>query len=201
MKKFSVRTVCRAGIIAAIYAALTLSLSQFAFGPVQIRPAEALTLLPLLYTESVPALFIGCMIANLLSPYGVADIVAGSLITLISAVATYFVPRFVKKPLLRAVIGGIFPIALNALVLPLMWMFVGGEGAFWANLLSLGATQLIWVYALGLPLYLVFNRYSSKPHSPIKATNKYALIQKQDKLCHNNATSADNNQEAPRKSD
>lgn len=175
MKKFPVKAVCRAGIIAAMYAALTLTLSQFAYGPIQLRPAEALTLLPLLYAESVPALFVGCLIANLLSPYGVWDIVIGSAITLMAAVFTYFTPKFVKKPILRVIIGGIFPVLLNALILPLMWLLVMGDAGFWLNLLSLGGTQLIFVYALGAPLILLMGRYAVRPRSPFSLTNRYAL--------------------------
>ncbi len=175
MKKFPVKAVCRAGIIAAMYATLTLTLSQFAYGPIQLRPAEALTLLPLLYAESVPALFVGCLIANLLSPYGVWDIVIGSAVTLAAAVFTYFTPKFVKKPILRVVIGGIFPVVLNALILPLMWLLVMGDAGFWLNLLSLGGTQLIFVYALGAPLILLMSRYAVRPRSPFSLTNRYAL--------------------------
>lgn len=158
-----------------MYAALTLTLSQFAYGPIQLRPAEALTLLPLLYAESVPALFVGCLIANLLSPYGVWDIVIGSAITLMAAVFTYFTPKFVKKPILRVIIGGIFPVLLNALILPLMWLLVMGDAGFWLNLLSLGGTQLIFVYALGAPLILLMGRYAVRPRSPFSLTNRYAL--------------------------
>lgn len=158
-----------------MYATLTLTLSQFAYGPIQLRPAEALTLLPLLYAESVPALFVGCLIANLLSPYGVWDIVIGSAVTLAAAVFTYFTPKFVKKPILRVVIGGIFPVVLNALILPLMWLLVMGDAGFWLNLLSLGGTQLIFVYALGAPLILLMGRYAVRPRSPFSLTNRYAL--------------------------
>ena len=155
MKKFPVKAVCRAGIIAALYAVLTIYLGSIAYGPFQIRPAEALTLLPLLYAESIPALFVGCLIANLVSPYGVPDIVVGSLITLVAACLTYIIPRFVKNRFLRAGIGGIFPVFLNAIILPIMWLIMGGMGSFWYNLLSMSCTQLVWVYVLGGPLYFL----------------------------------------------
>ena len=55
--KFTVKMLCRAGIIAALYAVLTVPLGALAFGSIgfQIRPAEALTMLPLFYAESIPA--------------------------------------------------------------------------------------------------------------------------------------------------
>ncbi len=92
-----------------------------------------------------------------------------------AAVFTYFTPKFVKKPILRVVIGGIFPVVLNALILPLMWLLVMGDAGFWLNLLSLGGTQLIFVYALGAPLALLMSRYAVRPRSPFSLTNRYAL--------------------------
>lgn len=178
MKRSPVKVICRAGVIAALYAVLTIYLGSIAYGPLQIRPAEALTLLPLLYAESIPALFVGCLIANLLSPYYVADIVVGSLITLIAACLTYVIPRFFKKPILRALVGGIFPVFLNAIILPVMWLIMGGAGAFWTNLLSMSCTQLLWVYALGMPLYLALERLSRAKRSPLYPTNVFALRQK-----------------------
>ena len=179
MKKFPVKAVCRAGIIAALYAVLTIYLGSIAYGPFQIRPAEALTLLPLLYAESIPALFGGCLIANLVSPYGVPDIVVGSLITLVAACLTYIIPRFVKNRFLRAGIGGIFPVFLNAIILPIMWLIMGGMGSFWYNLLSMSCTQLVWVYVLGGPLYLAFERLSHSKRSPLYSTNVFVLRQRQ----------------------
>lgn len=85
MKKlFTTKRICRAGIIAALYVAFT-----YAFGPLpylgilQIRPAEALTILPLFFPEAVPALYIGCMLANIASPFWVYDVFLGSLATLL----------------------------------------------------------------------------------------------------------------------
>lgn len=157
MKKFPAKAICRAGAIAALYAVLTIYLGNIAYGPLQIRPAEALTLLPLLYLESVPALFVGCLIA------------------LIAACLTYVMPRFFKKPVFRALVGGLFPVFLNALALPVMWLIMGGAGAFWTNLLSMSCTQLLWVYALGMPLYLALERLSYAKRSPLYPTNRFVL--------------------------
>ena len=56
-EKFSARRLCRAGVIAALYVALSYLVQPFAFGAVQMRLSEALTVLPLFFIESVPALF------------------------------------------------------------------------------------------------------------------------------------------------
>ena len=161
MKKFSTKRLCRAGIIAALYAALTYAFMPFAFGPFQIRPAEALCILPLFYVEAVPALWIGCMLSNLGSPYFVYDVLIGSLATLLAALSTYMVGEFLKKDSIRFTFGGIFPVLFNAFIIPLIIVFLcdGGEGystltaAYFAYVASIGLTEIIWVYLLGWPLY------------------------------------------------
>jgi uncharacterized membrane protein len=149
----STKRLCRSGIIAAAYAALTLAFAPVAYGPIQIRPAEALTILPLFFIESVPALFIGCLIANLLSPYGMIDIVMGSLTTLLAAIVTYYIGKVFKKYFLKIILGGFPPVILNAVILPIVWAIAGGTGAFFANFFPILITQIIFVYALGMPLY------------------------------------------------
>ena len=170
MKKFSTRRLCRAGIIAALYAALTYAFMPFAFGPFQIRPAEALCILPLFYVEAIPALWIGCMLSNLGSPYFVYDVLIGSLATLLAAFSTYMVGVFIKKDGIRFIVGGIFPVLFNAFVIPLIIVFLcgGGEGystlsaAYFAYVTSIGVTELIWVYLLGWPLYTSVKKLRSQ---------------------------------------
>ena len=81
MKQSITKRLCRAGIIAALYTTLTYVFAPFAFGPFQIRPAEALCLLALIYPEAIPALAVGCALSNLASPYAFYDITFGSLTT------------------------------------------------------------------------------------------------------------------------
>ena len=161
MKKFSTKRLCRAGIIAALYAALTYAFMPFAFGPIQIRPAEALCILALFYVEAVPALWIGCMLSNLGSPYFVYDVFIGSLATLFAALVTYMVGSFIKKDGIRVAVGGIFPILFNALIIPFILVFLCGGGEDYSSLFtaylayagSIALTEIIWIYALGSPLY------------------------------------------------
>ena len=165
-KFFTIKRLCRAGLIAALYVALTYAFAPFAFGPFQIRPAEALCILPLFFPEAVPALYVGCMLANLTSPYFVYDVFIGSLATLLAALGTYLVGRYVKKDVWRLIFGGLFPVACNALIIPLIIVFLcdGGIGyesmtaAYFASVGSLALTESIWIYGLGTPLYFTFKR-------------------------------------------
>ncbi len=162
MNSFSTKMLARAGIIAALYAALTLTLPALSFNSIlQFRPAEALTLLPLLYSDSIIGLFLGCFIANLLSPYGVPDLVVGSLATLIAAICTYFVGKLIKNQKLKVFVGGLFPVLINAIFLPLMWFLMDSEAGYWASFGSMLLTQAIYVYVLGIPFYMLLKKLQS----------------------------------------
>jgi uncharacterized membrane protein len=77
--------MAQAAVIAALYVALTMAFAPISFGSVQLRVAEALTILPLFGFAAVPGLFLGCLLANLLGGAVILDIVFGSLATLIGA--------------------------------------------------------------------------------------------------------------------
>ena len=110
MKKLTLRHITTAAAVGAVYAAMSMLGSVFGvtFGPVQCRFAEALCVLPFFFPETVWGLFVGCLITNLLSPYGLVDIVVGSLATLLGAFLT---SRCGKKWL-----APLPPVAVNAVL-------------------------------------------------------------------------------------
>ena len=82
------RRLARGAVIAALYTALTLLLAPISYGQLQVRLSEALTLLPILLPEAVPALAIGCLLSNILGGCTIFDIVFGTLATLLAALCT-----------------------------------------------------------------------------------------------------------------
>ena len=166
-KTFTKR-LCRAGVIAALYVALTYVFMPFAYGPLQIRPAEALCILPLFFPEAIPALYVGCMLANI--PSGPIDVFLGSFATLIAAFGTYMVGSFFKNKWIKVFVGGIFPVLCNAVIIPLIIVFIYGDVggftstsiAYFTYMASIGFTQLVWVYGLGAPLYFALEKYIKK---------------------------------------
>lgn len=86
--KMTPRALARGAVIAALYTALTLLLAPLSYGEVQIRFSEALTLLPVLLPEAVPALAVGCLLSNILGGCTIFDIVFGTLATLLAALCT-----------------------------------------------------------------------------------------------------------------
>ena len=81
--------MAQGALIAALYATLTVIFAPISFGPVQVRIAEALTILPMFTSAAIPGLFIGCIIANLFGGAIIWDVIFGSLATLIGAVGGY----------------------------------------------------------------------------------------------------------------
>ena len=88
--KLHTRQLTCAAIVGAAYAVLSIfgSIFGITYGPIQCRFSEALCVLPFLLPETAWGLGVGCLIANLLSPYGVLDIVVGSAATLLAALLT-----------------------------------------------------------------------------------------------------------------
>jgi uncharacterized membrane protein len=149
--KFDLRFILKAAVIAALYAAVTLLLAPISYGPLQFRVSEALTLLPILTPAAVPGLFVGCAVANLMSPAATAlDVVFGSLATLAAALLTR---RFKEKPPLAA----LPPVLVNVVVVGalLSWAY---HLPLWLPVPEVGAGQLGVCYLLGLPLYYALRR-------------------------------------------
>ena len=75
--KLHTKQLTLAALTAAAYAVLSYfgSIFGITYGPIQCRFSEALCVLPFFLPETAWGLGVGCLIANLLSPYGVLDIV------------------------------------------------------------------------------------------------------------------------------
>ena len=95
MNKTKMSTFVRVAMIAAIYTVVSLVLAPFSFGNIQVRIAEALTILPILYKPSIYGVTLGCFLTNLLgamlgvNPTGLIDAVVGTLATFLAAECTY----------------------------------------------------------------------------------------------------------------
>ena len=159
MKRRSVKDLTAAAVVAALYTALSLLSNSLglAFGPVQCRFSEALTLLPLILPSSVYGLTVGCLLTNILSPYGLTDLVVGTFATFLAAKLT-----------LRCRndwLGAIPPVLCNAILIGVLLAFqqVGFSAAFPAAFLYQGCTvglgQLISCYGLGIPLVRLLRKH------------------------------------------
>jgi uncharacterized membrane protein len=172
------RQVAQAGVIAAVYGALTFVVIQLgsvlSYGVVQFRISEALTVVALLTPAAIPGLLIGSALANLSSvaafgAIGLLDVVFGSLGTLLGALWSW---RFRR----RTAIALLGPVIFNALIVPAyLPLMLGAYGIttvpllgitlasswpvlYLAGVVGVGVGQAVVVYGLGWPLLLVLRR-------------------------------------------
>lgn len=161
-RKTYIFMLVRAAVVAALYFVLTFSVAPIAFGPIQFRVGEALTLLPLLFPEAVIGLTVGCFLANLFSPFAWYDVAFGTAATLIAALLTLLIGRLMrgKKLSLRGLAGAVPPILVNALVLPLIWLYFGDivRTLYFVNFATIFVTQTGVILILGIPLILGIER-------------------------------------------
>ena len=120
MKNKRVLFMAQAAMIAAIYVVLTIVFAPFSFGEVQVRIAEALTILPVFTPAAIPGLFIGCLIGNILGGALLPDIIFGSLATLIGALFTYLLRKRSKF------LAPLPPILANIVVVPFVLRYAYG---------------------------------------------------------------------------
>ena len=160
MKFISIRKIVFSGAVAALYAGLTIAIMPLSYGPVQIRFSEVLCILPFFFPFSVWGLFIGCIAANIFSPYPL-DIIVGRVASLLAALSTMYIGKMAGCEKLAVKAFACFPpVFFNAVLIGAMIAYlVVGEGATDAFLsvfisygLWVGLGQLIVLYMLGLPL-------------------------------------------------
>ena len=152
--KVSARQISIGGVIAALYFTITITpgISAISYGPIQLRVAEALTVLPYVYPGAVGGLFAGCLLANFFGPVGIEDIVFGSLLTLIAAGLSYLM-RHTNKPLLAP----LPPVIVNTLGVPIYLHVFFGQ-PYWIVAFYILIGETIACYLLGYPLLKIILR-------------------------------------------
>lgn len=134
-----------AAIIAALYVVLTYVASAMGLASyaVQVRFSEALTILPLFTPASIPGLFAGCVLANVLTGCALWDVVFGSLATLIGAIGTFFLKK-------HKILATLPPIIANTVIVPFVLLNVYNlEGTYWFFALTVCLGEIISCGVLG----------------------------------------------------
>lgn len=154
MNNKKVKVLTTSAMIAAVYLVLTLIFYLTSFAPMQSRLAEALTVLPYFTPLSIPGLFVGCLLANIIGGYGIWDIIIGSLTTLLAAYLTYKLTSNRPK---RKWLAPLPPVILNAVIVGVE-LSILADAPLFATMLSVGVGQIIACYILGYPLMLLIER-------------------------------------------
>lgn len=162
MKSWSARDIALIGLIAALYAVLTIVLSPISYLNIQFRVSEALTVLPFVYPPSIVGLYIGCLVANIFSPLGLPDIIFGPILTLIAGFLTYFTSK-IRPEKFGMLLAPLPPVLINAFGVALIIHIILNI-PYWAVVLTVGLGQFIWCYVFGLPfLYYMKKKEVSLP--------------------------------------
>lgn len=162
MKQNTAKYLTQAAMIAALYAALTYlsSVLNLAYGPVQFRLSEALTVLAAFTPAAIPGLTIGCLLGNLGSPFGLVDILCGAAATFLAALVTRWLRNICVKGV--PILAPLPPVIFNAVIIGMEIAIFLPEGftfpAFLISGLQVGAGELGVCYLLGIPLAILIQR-------------------------------------------
>lgn len=162
-RKENINFIITSALIAALYTGLTFlsNILGLAYGPVQLRISEVLTVLPVFTPAAIPGLTVGCFIANIGS-FNAADMIFGTFATFLAAVITYFLRniKFKKIPFLSL----LSPVVINAVIIgfEIAVLFLEEGYSFWGfvlSALSVGAGEFIVCFLLGIPFCLIADKY------------------------------------------
>ncbi len=154
MRDKNVVFLTQAAMIAAIYVVLTYVFAPFSFGEVQVRIAEALTILPVFTPAAVPGLFAGCLIGNILGGAILPDIIFGSIATLTGA---FFTWKLKDKNRLLAPVP---PVLANTVIVPFVLRFgYGVPLPIPFMMITVGTGEILSCGILGMILYAALKKY------------------------------------------
>ena len=161
------KLIARAGIVGALYVILSMTAFPVASGFIQLRLGEALTILPLLFPEVSIGLMLGCAITGIITGCPIIDVAFGSLITLCAGLLTALIGKKLKKTGLKFFVGGLFPVLMNALLLPLVWYWCYGklELVYFMQVLSLFISQSVAIFGVGSAVYFPIKKMQEKKPS------------------------------------
>lgn len=147
---FNTKSLVKASMVGSLYCVLVLVFAPLSYGPVQIRIAESLTLLPYLWIEAIPGLFVGCVLANLIGGFGILDVVFGSIATLIAAILTRKMPN--------VFMAAVPPVLVNMIVVGVYLAFLL-DLPFLSTSLYIGFGQALACFGLGIPMVWLIRKY------------------------------------------
>ncbi len=135
--KFDTRDLALAAVFAALYAAGVIFLAPISFGVYQVRIADAL--LPLAMIFGVPVAIgsgLGCLVANVYGGLGIVDIIGGTVANFVACTLAWYIGRdgfarrflgsFVETAVITAIVGGYLALIFEVPVeVGLLGIFVG----------------------------------------------------------------------------
>lgn len=171
MKKLTTRQIALNGVVAGLYAAITILTASFAYGNIQFRIADSLCVLVVLEPSLTVGLTLGCLISNIFSTVSALDIVIGTAGTLLGCLLAARVKKdwLVPVPVILAnavLVGAMLAYVLTPDALVQGFFINGGE-------VLLG--EAVVLYLLGVPAAAVFPALGADGKAPARRPSFPAL--------------------------
>lgn len=100
------RNITEIGLTAAAYAVLTMIIAPIGFGAIQCRISDVLLFFCSKNKNLIGGCTIGCIIANMLSPLGVIDMIVGGTVNILIGITMYKIKgAIIKVPICSAIAG------------------------------------------------------------------------------------------------
>ena len=162
MKNINVRFLAISAVVCAMYVVFTVGISPLSYGMVQFRFSELLVLLAFIDPAYIPSLILGCLISNFFSPFGMVDVVFGTLHTIAFLSMIALTVKTIKKETLHLFISSLWPAIFSFIIAFEMTFIIGTAGQIevigqsgtflmWALWVALG--EFVVVTVIGVPLF------------------------------------------------
>lgn len=170
MKNKNVLYLTQAAMIAALYVVLTMIANALgiASGNIQVRFSEALTVLPFFTPAAVPGLYVGCLIANVVTGAALPDIIFGPLATLIGAIGTWALGKAAlscageKKAEIYKWLSPLPPIIANGIIIPPVLKYAYGIVPIWFSAVTVTIGEIISCGVFGMILIFALQKYKGQ---------------------------------------
>ncbi len=145
MKNLTTKMLTRFGLVTALYVALTLALPEFSYGIIQFRVSELLNLLAFYNPMYLIPITLGCAISNLFSPFGIIDVIGGTLHT--------FLALYMMTKVNKDYIAGLFPAVFAPIIGAVIWITSGTEANFYLVSAQVALSELVICWMISVPFY------------------------------------------------
>lgn len=156
-RKSKTKKLVASALIASLYATITLVLGAISYGPVQFRLSEIMILLPFINKNYIWGLTIGCLLSNIIGPYGVPDIIFGTIATFLSGYAVYLTSKYIKNNKFSIIIASIWPTIINAIVIGFMLNKFFGVPII-LGMIQVALGEFVVITIIGIPLYKMLEK-------------------------------------------
>ena len=166
--KLHSRDLALAAVFAALYAVLVLALAGISFQLVQVRVADALIPLSMLFGWPVAlGVTVGGAIANLASPMpsALTDITFGSIANLIASLLAWRIGRWKTMTKSASEFLGCLAATLVVTIIVGTYLAVLTEMELWVWWLGIGVGSLVSISILGYALVQIMRRIQTSPRA------------------------------------